>query len=90
MMEDYARGQDGGSAGQRNRMAVAIDYKAQPKMSQAPADPTLPVDIESLHVVGASTGKDGLQSDSMHAGPRLEDAADPEEALLLYVLQKMK
>lgn len=84
----YAGGLGGEEEGLRNRMAVAIDYKTHSKMSSEPPEharrrhadrPPLPG--PSAHEAASSQGG---------APPRIQDAADPEEALLLFFLEKMR
>ena len=97
--EDYAGPRGGGAPGlaggnasgedegQRNRMAVAIDYRTPPRLpGELPEVPQRRLPEKPLPT-GATT--EPIPSTGIPA-PRIQDAADPEEALLLFFLEKMR
>lgn len=73
---------------QQNRMAVAIDYKVHSKMSAEQPELTSQRHADQPPLTGSEANMAGLGYDG--ASLRIEDAADPDEALLLFFLEKMR
>lgn len=84
----YAGGLGGEDEGQRNRMAVAIDYKTHSKMPAAQPELSRRRHADRPPLPGPSANEAATSLGS--APPRIQDAADPEEALLLFFLEKMR
>ena len=80
----YAVGLSGEDEGQRNRIAVAIDCKAHSKTSAEQPDSPRRRRAEKSPPAGSDADVAGP------GAPSIQDAADPEEALLLFFLEKMR